>query len=327
MYYGVYLSVSDLGVMISLNRLKNMDTFQEIHIDIARNSTDDFNLFHDKHRWHKIHNNPFNGPIVLGFELEALIEHKLFLYRQQHNEQVYLDANEWRYSNYQFNFSRAVKPGQTIEVDIKESQLGKDGLSNRISVKADGNLCLLGFKKESKYPLFLSEAQMGGFGDLSKHSDRSFVFKNGEQEKNVSGYAKDSFFLKRKFINTSNAKNFLCGSLVEQIFYFDELQNKFNFPEIFPTALISCALLEKFMLEKLNFEINPVVYTSHKITVDRLYLSRLKSNDVLHILVQRMESDSNLQHYECYGLTCDNNILFRALISLIPLAAILKPSK
>ena len=109
--------------------------------------------------WNKIHNNPFNGPIVLGFELEALIEHKLFLYRQQHNEQVYLDANEWRYSNYQFNFSRAVKPGQTIEVDIKESQLGKDGLSNRISVKADGNLCLLGFKKESKYSLFLSEAQ------------------------------------------------------------------------------------------------------------------------------------------------------------------------
>ena len=283
-------------------------------------------MFHDKLRWQKIHNNPFNGPIVLGFELEAFIEHKLFLYRQQHNEQVYLDANEWRYSNYQFNFSKAVKPGQSIEVDIKASQLGNDGLSNRIIVKADGNLCLLGFKKESNYPLFLADAQMDDLGDLRKYSDRSFVFRNGVQEKNVSNNAKDSFFLKRKFINTSNAKNFLCGSLVEQRFYFDELQNKFNFPEMFPSALISCALLEKFILEKLNFEINPVVYTSHKITVDRLYLRKLKSNDVLHILVHRKESDSNLHHYECYGLTNGNNILFRALISLIPLMAILKPS-
>lgn len=304
-----------------------MDIFQEIHIDITRNSTDDFNLFHDKHQWNNIHNNPFNGPIVLGFELEALIEHKLFLYRQQHNEQVYLNVNEWRYSNYQFNFSRAVKPGQIIKVDIKPSQHGQDGLSNRISVTADGNLCLLGFKKESQYPLFLADAQMGDFGDLRKYPDRSFVFKNGGQKKHASDFDKDSFFLKRKFINTCNAKNFLCGSLVEQTFYFDELQNKYNFPEMFPPALISCALLEKFILEKLNFEVNPVVYTSHKISIDRLYLSQLKSNDVLHILVQQKESDSNLHHYECYGLTSDNNLLFRALISVIPLISILNPSK
>jgi len=302
-----------------------MDSFQEIHIDITRNSTDDFNLFHDKHRWQQIHNNPFNGPIVLGFELEALIEYKLFLYRQEHNEQVYLDAEQWRYSNYQFNFSRAVTPGQGIEVIIKESQLGKDGLSNRISVKADGNLCLLGFKKESKSPLFLSDAKMDGFTDLKSYKDRSMVYQNGQLQENVSTDVQNAFFLKRKFINTSNAKNFLCGSLVEQTVYFDELQNKYNFPETFPAALISCALLEKFMLEKLNFEVNPVVYTSHKLTVDRLYLSQLKSNDVLHILVQRKESDTNLHHYECFGLTGDNNILFRAVISVIPLVSILKP--
>ena len=301
-----------------------MDSFQEIHIDIARNSTDDFNLFHDKHQWHKIHNNPFNGPIVLGFELEALIEYKLFLYRQQNNEQIYQDAEQWRYSNYQFNFSRAVKPGQAIEVIIKESQLGKDGLSNRISVKADGNLCLLGFKKESRTPLFLSDAQMDGFTDLKSYKDRSIVYPNESLQENTSTNGQNAFFLKRKFINTSNAKNFLCGSLVEQTVYFDELQSKFNFPETFPAALISCALLEKFMLDKLDFEVNPVVYTSHKLTVDRLYLSQLKSNDMLHILVHRKESDSNLHHYECYGLIGDNKLLFRAVISVIPLQAIIK---
>jgi len=78
------------------------------------------------------------------------------------------------------------------------------------------------------------------------------------------------------------------------------------------------------VLDKLDFEVNPVVYTSHKLTVDRLYLSQLKSNDMLHILVHRKESDSNLHHYECYGLTADNNLLFRAVISVIPLQAIIK---
>jgi len=58
------------------------DTFNQIHIDVARNATDDFNLFHDRNRWLRINHNPFQGPIALGFQLESLIEHKIFLYRQ-----------------------------------------------------------------------------------------------------------------------------------------------------------------------------------------------------------------------------------------------------
>ena len=46
----------------------------QIHIDIARNSTDDFNLFHNKDRWHWVRGNPFEGPIALGFPLGCVIE-------------------------------------------------------------------------------------------------------------------------------------------------------------------------------------------------------------------------------------------------------------
>ena len=60
--------------------------FQQIHIEVARNATDDFNPFHDKHRWHNVADNPFGGPIALGFQLECLIEQHMRLYRKQHGE-------------------------------------------------------------------------------------------------------------------------------------------------------------------------------------------------------------------------------------------------
>ena len=47
--------------------------FQQIHIDAARNATDDFNPFHDPRKASLIRANPYAGPIVLGFQLECLI--------------------------------------------------------------------------------------------------------------------------------------------------------------------------------------------------------------------------------------------------------------
>ena len=46
--------------------------FSQIHIDAARNASDDFNPFHDPYKWDAINNNPFGSTIVLGFQLEAL---------------------------------------------------------------------------------------------------------------------------------------------------------------------------------------------------------------------------------------------------------------
>ena len=132
---------------------------------------------------------------------------------------------------------------------------------------------------------------------------------------------------------TSNAKNFLCGSLRDQTKFFDELQDKVIFPEMFPCALLSSALLEKALKKNHDFEKNPMVYTSHKISIDRRLLTDLKSNDALHILIK--PTADSAQHdfgdsvvtaldYECYGLVSDNGVLFRALISLTPLALILQ---
>ena len=180
-----------------MTNLSDTELFTQLHIDVARNATDDFNLFHDSKKWQYIKNNPFNGTIVLGFQLESLIEHKVLLYRQLHKEQILISDKSLRFSNYQFSFVNTVKPRQLVSVEIKESQL-KEGENTTLS--------------------------------------------------------------KRKFINISNAKNFLCGSLVDQDDYFDEIHYKAIFPEIFPCSLIFCALLEKAQIEQHDFEQKPMVY-------------------------------------------------------------------
>lgn len=296
--------------------------FLQIHIDAARNSTDDFNLFHDKNKWARIQGNPFGGPIALGFQLECLIEDQLRLFRERNNENSIIEDNHLRFSNYQFTFASVVRPEESVQVEIKKSQLKLEEnatLSNRIAVKNERGIVIFGFKKESQVPLFLFDADLSSLPDLAHHPDRSYI--------------KDTdLFYKRKFMSNGNAKNFLSGSLADQSAYFDELEDRVRFPEIYPAGLISCVLLERALNKHHDFEKEPMVYTSHNISVDRDLTKALRSNDVLHLLVNEPqaitadESSASVTQYlhHCFGLLGSGAILFRAEITMMPLAAILK---
>jgi hypothetical protein len=294
-------------------------TFLQIHIDAARNSTDDFNLFHDPRKWHRIRGNPFAGPIVLGFQLECLVEDQLRLNRQQTGEAALIESHQLRFSNYQFTFASVVKPGESVQVEIKKSQLrlGENAaLSNRVAVKGEHGLVLFGFKKESQAPLFLSEVDLSHLPDLSRQADRSYVHGT-------------TLFYKRKFMSTGHAKNFLSGSLADQSAFFDELEERVEFPETYPAGLISCALLERARANGHDFERDPMVYTAHNISVDRQLTRGLRSNDALHLLVDapvRLASEKNddIAQYvhHCYGVLQDGAVLFRAIVAMMPLEAI-----
>ncbi len=298
-------------------------TFSQIHIEAARNSTDDFNLFHDKNKWQRIEGNPFGGPIVLGFQLECLIEYQIRCYRESHGEGSLIRNNNLQFSNYQFTFANVVRAGEPISVEIKRSRVKNSHshiLANRVLVRNGKHVVLLGYKKESDIPLVLPDVEMDWLPDLASIPDRSC-------------FADGTYFLKRKYMNVGNAKNFLSGSLAEQSDYFDELEGKINFPETFPVSLTSCALLERAFMEHHDFERNPMVYTTHNITVDKTLLQTLKSNDVLYLLVEQPRviiAEKGLgktgvdQHVSrCYGLLADNSVLFRAEIAMAPLKEIL----
>ncbi len=297
--------------------------FDQIHIEVARNASDDFNLFHDKHKWLQIHHNPFKGPIVLGYQLNTLIEYQMRLYREAHHEDKIITENNLRFSNYQTTFVNALKPNTPFQLDIKKTlikTIPSLTLGNRISIKAEGKTILLGFKKETQTPLFLEDVTFSSLPNLNVIPDKTII-------------PGTDYFLKRKFLHNGNVKNFLSGSLAEQSDYFDELTHIENYPEVFPCSLASGALLEKAQLEQHDFKRNPMVYTSHEISVDREHLSRLKNDDKLYILVkQHAESSDNtlnqsnimLRTYDCFGLLHNHDVLFRVRMNLVPLEEILK---
>ncbi|MGD0960923.1 MAG: hypothetical protein ABSB19_14050 [Methylomonas sp.] len=297
--------------------------FDQIHIEVARNASDDFNLFHDKHKWLQVTHNPFKGPIVLGFQLNTLIEYQMRLFREAHHENQIIDENQLRYSNYQITFVNALRPRQEMTLGIKKTlitTIPELTLTNRVTIKSLGKTILLGYKKETKRPLFLNGADLSGLPDLNSLADKSMV-------------PGSDFFLKRKWMNNGNVKNFLSGSLAEQSDYFDELAHIAHYPEVFPCCLTSGALLEKAQMENHDFKRNPMVYTSHDISIDRQHLTRIKNNDKLHILVKQLpesarntlnQTNIQLRTYECYGLLEDRSILFRIKLNLVPLEEIVK---
>lgn len=297
--------------------------FHQIHIEAARNASDDFNLFHDKHKWLQITHNPFKGPIVLGFQLNMLIEYQMRLFRKSHFESQIINENGLKYSNYQIIFVNALRPGQSFVLGIKKTLIKTIPdltLVNRISIKSDNKTVLLGYKKETQTPLFLADTDLNNLTDLNTLPDCSDV-------------PNSPFFLKRKFANNGNAKNFLSGSLAEQSDYFDELIGLQKYPEIFPCSLTSGALLEKAQIQdNHDFKRNPMVYTSQSLSVNRESLKKFKNNDRLHILVNQLPESKNktlnntkimLRVYECFGLLETGEELFRAEMCLVPLEEIL----
>jgi len=275
--------------------------FEQIHLDIARNATDDFNLFHDKNKWKTVRNNPFNGPILLGFQLEAFIIDKIKALRSNENP---TPKNTYLYDNYQFMFAGAIQSGDTFELNINKSRKNEtqNSLSNRVYIKNNERLVLTGQKKDTNKPLYLATAGFSALEDLSRTADRSIVLDG-------------RYFMKKKYITTSNAKNFLTGCLIEQSDYIDEVENKVNFPSIFPCSFISSALLEKARLEGIKFSENPSVYTQHKISINNEEINQLKSNSPLYILIENKPFEKNTQ-LNCFGLTHSNKIVFRSIISL-----------
>lgn len=293
----------------------------QIHIDVARNSTDDFNPFHDPVRWKNIRGNPFGAPIALGFQLEFLAGDRVRRHRIAERRPA---AAQIVYRDFEFGFAGALRAGEDFEIDVRKTidKTGRGGgLSNRVIVrKSDRTPVLIGTQSDSPEPRFFSVQGFGDLPALSRLPDRSTVPGNG-------------LFLKRKFLNTSNAKNFALGALCRQQDYIDELGERVCFPPLFTASLISCALLERARANHHDFEAEPMVYTSHQISVDMGLQRRLRSNDMLHVLVQRPEtvlpgkglgkSCVEQQRFRCLGVVGDDATLFHASVQLAPLRAFL----
>lgn len=299
--------------------------FTQLHIDVARNATDDFNPFHDPLRFHHIAGNPFGAPIALGFQLEFLAADRVERYRSLHGDYDPAVRADLRYSNYEFRFAAALRTDEPFGLEVKPTvhRLDSgDGLSNRVVIRrAGGGLVLVGTQSETATPRFLAAALPEGLPSLEHFPDRIPL-------------PGTPYFLKRKYLNTANGKNFALAALCAQHDYFDELAERVHFAPLFTASLLSSALLEKGRYAGHDFAAEPLVYTSHQISVDNRLQRQLRSNDVLYLLTEGPEpvpapqglASGGLaqQRYRCYGLVHRRQLLFRANVQLAPLHA-LKP--
>lgn len=293
--------------------------FDQLHIDVARNTTDDFNPFHDPKRWRNIRANPFGSTIVLGFQTEFLVSDLL---ERRHRGDVAASISDDRglpFSNYEFRFVGALRPGERFDVELRKTvdkTASGGGLSTRAIVrKADNTPVLMGTQSETAEPRFLADADLSTLPDLATLPDRQPI-------------GDGRYFLKRKFLTTSNGKNFVLAGLGSQQDYFDELDEYVVFPPMFTAALLSCGLLEQAWQQGYDFQADPVVYTSHQISVDRRLQRTLRSNERLHLLVDgpiadtptgSADAETVLRRYRVYGVIRDNAVLFRANVQLAEL--------
>lgn len=295
---------------------------QQIHIDVVRNATDDFNPFHDPNRWENIRDNPFGGPIALGFQLAGLALDRISQYRVSQSEQLLPEENGLHYGNYQFSFAGAVTAGSELQVQVRptRNRIESEGeLSNRVLVKEGGRLVLMGSRKDSREAV------------VDMHPPSSLPSLQGSTDRSL--LAGSDYFLKRKFLMTSNGKNFCAGCFIPQHHYFDELAERVFFPPAFILSLVSCALLERAWHEGHDFEQRPYIYTSHSFSFDKRLQRELRSNDAVYLLVGRSQQRCGkgglggsaipqIQH-ECIGMLEGERILFRGEVGLAELRDVL----
>lgn len=293
--------------------------FTQLHIDVARNATDDFNPFHDPMRWQQIRDNPFGSTIVLGFQTAFLVSDRI---EQRHRgRSANPNAAPHSFSNYDFRFVGALLPDESFRVDLRntiDKTASGGGLSTRVLVrKHDGAPVLIGTQSEAAAAKYLPDRDFSSLPPLGGLPDRQPV-------------PGSPFFLKRKFLMTSNAKNFVLAGLARQQDYFDELSEYVAFPPMFCASFASCGLLEKASYEGYDFLAEPVVYATHQISVDRRLQVALRSNERLHVLVEgpcasadgRNEASRHgADTYHVFGLLDGHAVLFRARLQLVRLSS------
>lgn len=295
--------------------------FEQIHIDAARFSTDDFNPFHDPGKWHRIADNPFAGPLVLGFQLEELVENLIHQLPGRAEDEAFAAAQALAWTQYEFTFAGPLAPGEFFEASARAGRrklTPTPSIAHRVLVRTADRLVLVGFVRrtaESPDPPTLADTPF--CSPLREVPDRL-----GQGE----------WFLKRKFASTGHAKNFLAGSLANPADWFDELAGRVNFPDLFAPALLSCALLEQAHAGGHDFFSAPRVYTAHRISVNTPAVRALRSNEPIHLVVRAPEpvsGKSGLGGREawlsCLGLVyagLEDRLLARIEVRLAPLAAL-----
>ena len=204
-------------------------------------------------------------PLHLGFQLACFVESNIKDFYKTLEQDIGQQISGFPYSIYELTFAGVVKPGDELDIKLRKGKLSEsdEGLvySSRLALKANDKTVLLGYKRDADIPLITTPDDLPTIEQVNQIADRNFC---GE------------YFIKRKFMIVGNAKNFLTSAFAEQSDYIDEFIDKVSFPESYPLSLISSALLERAQAIGHDLIIDPMIYTSQKLSIDKRILIEVK---------------------------------------------------
>ena len=298
--------------------------FTQAAIDRARLASRDPNLVHDPQCWQSVSGNPFGGPIVLGFQMVGLVEQALRRCRAEQGEDIFVRDHRLSCSHYQLNFLKAVRPDEPVTVEIKDTRYTDTPdlqLNNRVLLRADDHLALMGHKREAFGPLLLEDYDFTEVDELDTAASGTYL-------------RCCNHFLVRRVLRLSAARQFTAGC--GEPLTASDLNlgpSAPGFSEVYPLALISGALVRKAANDGWNLRSTPLVYKSHELCIDRDKLAAVEDGCRLALLVTQRVIDGVSERrpagidYEnlCFGVLPDRSILFRARLIVSALASTLKP--
>ncbi len=277
-----------------------------MHVDVARFASDDFNPFHDRHRWQTVSGNPFGGVIALGFQLSTFVDECVQRVRAEEG----LAAERARFSRVKMTFVDALRTDDTATVEVKSTVLAtqRQTYSNRVVARTTRGLAAKGVYTSALRPTLLNEIASPSLAAVQALPDCSFLDAG-------------RFFLKRRYLTTANAKNFLLGANIDPNRHIDEIASRAMFPPLFPAAMLSAALLERARQRGHDFLAEPMVYSKHAIEIDLDALACVRSDARVCFLIsnprESITRDVRSWVFPCAALSAAGTRLLAAELTLI----------
>jgi len=285
-------------------------SFTQSDVDSVRSISDDGNPIHDPSVWYKVQNNPFDGPIVLGYqlvELAARATSDSILNESQYRANASSTPHDGIYSRYRVTFLNAVRPNENVE--MKASAIRKieseEVVRQRFVARSAGTIVLKGYREtvvgnsENTDYMFAGIDQRERFGRSSAQTDGEVMTTEAQ-------------------LSTSHARRFAkaCGDSVHQnnVHGLRGLAS-----DIYPVSMTSGALVRYAINSGWDLCARPLVYRSQDIRIDSSRLMGLSGNTAISLQTRREASRDGIQADEtgasdfafvCKGMMSDGSVLF-----------------
>ena len=285
-------------------------SFTQSEVDTVRSITDDGNPIHDPDKWHNVQNNPFDGPIVLGFqlvELAARATSDSALGQSAYTKAARPVHQTTIYNRYRVTFLNAVKADERVEMTASAvRRLDSVGSSRqRFVARTCESIVMKGYRET-----------------VTESSGNTDYMFDGIEPINGSGGSNavqhHSVMTTQKLLSTAHARRFAtaCGDSNHQnnVHGLRGLAS-----DIYPVSMTSGALVQYASSCGWDLSVRPFVYRSQDIRIDSSRLDGLSTNTAITLqtrLVASAEDDRNDAlgtdefAFVCTGSLPDKTVLF-----------------